>query len=87
MDLLEYLASQQMPGLSSPQEGRQVNEGNGGVSRPVPGGRPRGEQISAGNQFSELSQLHVETQKYWILAVNAALAEQNRKLARGAREK
>ena len=37
--------------------------------------------------FTELSQLHVETQKYWILAVNAALTAQNRELARGAREK
>ncbi len=37
--------------------------------------------------FTELSQLHVETQKYWILAVNATLTTQNRELARGAREK
>jgi hypothetical protein len=37
--------------------------------------------------FTELSRLHVETQKYWILAVNAALTAQNRELARGAREK
>jgi hypothetical protein len=29
----------------------------------------------------------VETQKYWILAVNAALIAQNRKRARGARAK
>ncbi len=37
--------------------------------------------------FTELSRLHVETQKYWNLAVNAALTAQNRELARGAREK
>jgi hypothetical protein len=37
--------------------------------------------------FTELSRLQVETQKYWILAVNAALTAQNRELARGAREK
>ncbi len=27
--------------------------------------------------FTELSELHIETQKYWVLAVNAALATQN----------
>jgi hypothetical protein len=37
--------------------------------------------------FTELSRLHVETQKYWILAVNGTLTAQNRELARGAREK
>jgi hypothetical protein len=37
--------------------------------------------------FTELSELHIETQKYWVLAVNAALAAQNQELARGAREK
>ncbi len=28
--------------------------------------------------FTELLKFHVETQKYWILAVNAALIAQNR---------
>ncbi len=37
--------------------------------------------------FTELSRLHIETQKYWILAVNATFTAQNRELARGAREK
>jgi hypothetical protein len=37
--------------------------------------------------LTELLELHIETQKYWVLAVNAALAAQNRELARGAREK
>ncbi len=37
--------------------------------------------------FTELSELHIETLKYWVLAVNAALATQNQELARGAREK
>jgi hypothetical protein len=37
--------------------------------------------------FTELSKYHPETQKYWILAVNAALAAQNREWARGARAK
>jgi hypothetical protein len=37
--------------------------------------------------FTELSKFHVETQKYWILAVNAALIAQNRERARGARAK
>jgi hypothetical protein len=27
--------------------------------------------------FTELSKCHIETQKYWTLAVNAALAAQN----------
>jgi hypothetical protein len=35
--------------------------------------------------FTELTELHIETQKYWVLAVNAALAAQNQELARGAR--
>ena len=37
--------------------------------------------------FTELSKCHIETQKYWTLAVNAALAAQNRERARGARAK
>ncbi len=37
--------------------------------------------------FTELSKCHIETQKYWTLAVNAALAAQNREQARGARAK
>ncbi len=37
--------------------------------------------------FTELSRYHIETQKYWTLAVNAALVAQNRKWARGARAK
>jgi hypothetical protein len=37
--------------------------------------------------FTELLKCHIETQKYWTLAVNAALAAQNRKRARGARAK
>jgi hypothetical protein len=37
--------------------------------------------------FTELLELHIETQKYWVLAVNAALAAQKQELARGAREK
>ncbi len=28
--------------------------------------------------FTELSKYHIETQKYWTLAVNAALVAQNR---------
>jgi hypothetical protein len=37
--------------------------------------------------FTELSKYHIETQKYWTLAVNAALVAQNRERARGARAK
>ena len=37
--------------------------------------------------FTELSKFHPETQKYLILAVNAALAAQNQERARGARAK
>jgi hypothetical protein len=37
--------------------------------------------------FTELSKYHIETQKYWTLAVNAALVAQNRKRTRGARAK
>jgi hypothetical protein len=37
--------------------------------------------------FTELTKLHLETQKYWILAVNAALTANNREQARGARAK
>jgi hypothetical protein len=37
--------------------------------------------------FAELSKCHIEIQKYWTLAVNAALAAQNREQARGARAK
>ncbi len=35
--------------------------------------------------FTELLRYHIETQKYWTLAVNAALVAQNRKQARGVR--
>jgi hypothetical protein len=37
--------------------------------------------------FTELSKYYPETQKYWILAVNADLAAQNQERARGARAK
>ncbi len=37
--------------------------------------------------FTELSKCHIETQKYWTLAVNAALVAQNRERARGVRAK
>ncbi len=37
--------------------------------------------------FTELLKYHIETQKYWTLAVNATLVAQNRERARGARAK
>ncbi len=37
--------------------------------------------------FTELSKSHVKTQKYWTIAVNAALAAQNLERARGVRAK
>jgi hypothetical protein len=37
--------------------------------------------------FTELLSYHIETQKYWTLAVNAALVAQNCERARGARAK
>ncbi len=37
--------------------------------------------------FTELSKCHIETQKYWTLAVNATLAAQNCEQARGAKAK
>jgi hypothetical protein len=37
--------------------------------------------------FTELSRNHIETQRYWTLAVNATLVAQNCKQARGARAK
>ena len=37
--------------------------------------------------FSDLNKSNVETKKYWILAINAALTAQRRHRARGARAK
>jgi hypothetical protein len=37
--------------------------------------------------FSKLSKSHIESQKYWIFAINAALTAQQCQLARGARTK
>ena len=37
--------------------------------------------------FSDLNNSNVETQQYWILAINAALTEQRLQRARGARSK
>jgi hypothetical protein len=37
--------------------------------------------------FSKLFKSHIESQKYWILAINVALTAQQRQLARGARTK
>ncbi len=37
--------------------------------------------------FTELSEYHPETEKYWTREVNAALAAQNQEWARGARAK
>ncbi len=51
------------------------------------------EDVSEASRFllqinhTELSKCHIETQKYWTLAVNAALAAQNHERARGARAK
>ncbi len=39
------------------------------------------------NNFSELSSYHLETQKYWTLAVDAALKAKALESARGARAK
>jgi hypothetical protein len=53
----------------------------------VPEDIPEASRFLLEINFTELLELHIETQKYWVLAVNAALAPQNRGLARGAREK
>jgi hypothetical protein len=37
--------------------------------------------------FTDLSRFHIEAQKYWILAVNAARTARDLELARGARTK
>ena len=37
--------------------------------------------------FTDLSGFHIEAQKYWILAVNAARTARDLALARGARTK
>jgi hypothetical protein len=37
--------------------------------------------------FTDISRFHIETQKYWTLAVNAARTAQELDLARGARAK
>jgi hypothetical protein len=37
--------------------------------------------------FSKLSKSHIESQKYWILAINVALTAQQHQLAQGARTK
>ena len=37
--------------------------------------------------FTELTRSHIETQKYWVLAVNAAMLAVRKERARGARAK
>jgi hypothetical protein len=37
--------------------------------------------------FTDLSRIHIKTQKYWTLAVNAARMAEELGLARGARAK
>jgi hypothetical protein len=39
---------------------------------------PEASRFLLGINFTELLKCHIETQKYWTLAVNAALATQNR---------
>jgi hypothetical protein len=53
----------------------------------APEGVPEASRFFLKINFTELSKRHIETQKYWTLAVNAALAAQNREQARGVRAK
>jgi hypothetical protein len=48
---------------------------------------PKASQFLLEINFSELSKSHLETQKYWMLAVDAALKAKALELARGARAK
>jgi hypothetical protein len=48
---------------------------------------PEASQFLLEINFSELSKSHLETQKYWMLAVDAALKAKALELARGARAK
>jgi hypothetical protein len=45
---------------------------------------PAESKFLLGINFSNLSKSHIELQKYWILAVNAALSARNHQLALGA---
>ncbi len=48
---------------------------------------PKASQFLLEINFSELSKSHLEIQKYWMLAVDAALKAKALELARGAKEK
>ena len=53
----------------------------------APGDVPANSQFLLGINFSDLIKSSLESQKYWILAINTALTAQRRQLARGARAK
>jgi hypothetical protein len=54
------------------------------LARIAPEDVPAKSQFLLETNFSELSKFHIESQKYWILAVNAALAAKQCQLALGA---
>jgi hypothetical protein len=82
--LLEQIPTQQDQRVSPQQESRRDND-RAGVS-----GRVASEDVPAESNFlleinfSNLSKYHIELQKYWILAVNAALSARSYQLALGA---
>ena len=53
----------------------------------APGDVPANSQFLLGINFSDLIKSSLESQKYWILAINAALTAQRHQLAQGARAK
>jgi hypothetical protein len=57
------------------------------LARTAPEDVPAESQFLLEINFSNLTKSHIQSQKYWILAVNAALTTQQCQLALGARAK
>jgi hypothetical protein len=77
-----------VPRVSQQKEVGGTFEGDSVTFRFGSIGCPRGKQVPALEiNFTVFSKSHIETQKYWTLALQAAISAQELKLARGTRAK
>jgi hypothetical protein len=84
MDLLQYLSPRQDKGYLHKKKLEEIALKLELLARIAPEDVPTESQFLLEINFSKLSKSHIESQKYWILAINAALTAQQRQLARGA---
>jgi hypothetical protein len=87
MDLLQYLSPRQDNGYLYKKKLEEIALKLESLAGIAPEDAPAESRFLLEINFSEPSKSHVKSQKYWILAINAALNAQRHQLALGARTK